>query len=339
MKNLIIAAIASSLLLANLASALDYSVEPGKPVKIIFDTDMGNDVDDALALAILNSLQHEGKCEVLAITLTIPHKLAAPYTQAINEVYGHPKIPIGINPNSPATGFRKERDFLSLAETTHAPRKKFNEKKATSALRLLRKTLAKAKPNSIVMIQVGMFTNMADLLRSGPDDISPKDGKTLVAEKVKFLSLMAGHFTNPKYTEFNVKLDVPSAQYVAENWPTPRVWSGFEIGKAVTFPPECIDNMLPSGHIIRESYQRYIPTPHSRPCWDLTSAWYAVFPDTPLFGKSPRVKVSVVGKGATTFVADPAGPDVYLTMTKEQSEQLKKLFVEHVVRNQGAKKK
>lgn len=306
------------------------------PVKVIFDTDMGNDVDDALALAMLNTLQDDGKCEILAITLTIPHKLAAPYTKAINEAYGHPNIPIGINPNSPAQGFRAERDFLSLAAGTHAPRGGFDAANAPSALRLLRKTLADAKPGSVVIVQVGMFTNLADLLKSGPDDISPKDGMTLAREKVKFLSLMAGNFKDQKYAEFNVKLDVPSAQYVAENWPTARVWSGFEIGKAVLFPAKCIDETLPAGHIIRESYQRYIPTPHQRPCWDLTSAWLGVFPDTPLFGKSEKGRVKVVGKGVTEFAADAAGPDVYLTMTKEQSDSLKAKFAELISRKHAA---
>ncbi len=309
-----------------------------EPVKLIFDTDMGNDVDDALALAILNTLQDEGKCEILAITLTIPHKLAAPYTQAINEAYGHPGIPIGINPNSPAEGFRKERDFLSLAEGAHAPRGGFDAAKAPGALRLLRKTLADAKPGSVVIVQVGMFTNMADLLKSGSDDISPKDGMTLVKEKVRFLSLMAGNFKDQKYAEFNVKLDVPAARHVVAHWPTPRVWSGFEIGKAVLFPAKCIDETLPPGHIIRDSYQRYIPTPHERPCWDLTSAWYAVFPDSALFGKSEKGCVSIVGKGATPFTADATGPDIYLTVTGEQSEALRNIFAERVSRKPGAGK-
>ena len=41
-----------------------------EPIKLIFDTDMGNDVDDALALAMLHSLESRGESELLAITLT-----------------------------------------------------------------------------------------------------------------------------------------------------------------------------------------------------------------------------------------------------------------------------
>ena len=40
-----------------------------KPQKVIFDTDMGNDIDDALALAMLYDYQESGKAKVLAILL------------------------------------------------------------------------------------------------------------------------------------------------------------------------------------------------------------------------------------------------------------------------------
>ena len=34
-----------------------------KPIKIILDTDIGNDVDDVLALALLHALQTENECD------------------------------------------------------------------------------------------------------------------------------------------------------------------------------------------------------------------------------------------------------------------------------------
>ena len=66
------------------------------PVKIIYDTDMGNDVDDALALAMLHSLQNRGESELLAITATKDHDEVAPYLDAINTFYGRGTIPIGV---------------------------------------------------------------------------------------------------------------------------------------------------------------------------------------------------------------------------------------------------
>lgn len=52
------------------------------PVDVIFDADMGNDVDDALALGLLHALESRGECRLLAVTLTKDHPLAAAYTDA-----------------------------------------------------------------------------------------------------------------------------------------------------------------------------------------------------------------------------------------------------------------
>jgi len=48
------------------ASAEPY--DPARPVAIIYDTDIGNDVDDALALGVIHALQSRGECELLAVT-------------------------------------------------------------------------------------------------------------------------------------------------------------------------------------------------------------------------------------------------------------------------------
>src|SRR5579859_5493797 len=50
-------------------SAHAASVPQNKPpqVKVIFDTDIGNDVDDVLALSMLHALQSRADCELLAV--------------------------------------------------------------------------------------------------------------------------------------------------------------------------------------------------------------------------------------------------------------------------------
>src|SRR5208283_5371287 len=67
----------------------------GTPVKIIFDTDIGNDVDDVLALGLLHALQTRGACELLAVTVTKHDQLAGPFVDAVNTFYGRPEVPIG----------------------------------------------------------------------------------------------------------------------------------------------------------------------------------------------------------------------------------------------------
>src|SRR3954447_24362449 len=62
---------------------------------IIFDTDMGNDVDDALALGILHSLSDRAECRLIGVTLTNANPSAVPYVHLVNAFYGRPDIPVG----------------------------------------------------------------------------------------------------------------------------------------------------------------------------------------------------------------------------------------------------
>lgn len=83
-----------SLMLKTLIFIALTSVLHAQSVKLIFDTDMGNDVDDAQALAMIHSLQSRGTLELLAVTSTKDHPLSAPFTDALNTFYGCPKIRI-----------------------------------------------------------------------------------------------------------------------------------------------------------------------------------------------------------------------------------------------------
>ena len=220
--------------------------EPNSPVPLIFDTDIGNDCDDVLALGMIHSLQSRGECELLAVTITKDHELAAPFADAVNTFYGRGEIPIGVcrsdvtNHQGKFNGLATQMDEGKL----RYPHDLKSGKDAPDAVRVLRKTLAAEEDGSVVIAQVGFSTNLANLLRSKPDDHSPLAGKQLVEKKVRLLSIMAGAFrqivgdSGHLYThkEYNVHKDVPSAQKLVADWPTPIVWSGFEIGKNLTYP-------------------------------------------------------------------------------------------------------
>src|SRR6266852_2488659 len=66
------------------------------PVRLIFDTDMGNDVDDAVALAMIHALESRGEAKLLAVTVTKDNRWAAPFIDAMNTFYGRADIPIGV---------------------------------------------------------------------------------------------------------------------------------------------------------------------------------------------------------------------------------------------------
>ena len=294
------------------------------PVKLIFDTDMGNDVDDLMALCMIHNLQKRGACELLAVTITKDHPQAAAFVDAVNTLYGYPDTPIGVVRD----GAAKEAGKFNLLEAKY-PHDLKSGNDAPEAVGLIKKILAEQPDGGVVIAQVGFFTNLARLL----DDA---EGKALVAKKVKMLSIMAGAFQtvqfNTRHLEYNVKLDVPAAQKLAKEWPTPVVWSGYEIGVAAAFPHVVIEqdlNYMPN-HPLKEAYYLYNPPPHDRPTWDPTAVLYALMPDRGYFDLSPPGKVIVENDAATLFrpSKDGKGPHRFLIMSPEQTARVREAIVQ-----------
>jgi inosine-uridine nucleoside N-ribohydrolase len=306
------------------------------PIPLIFDTDIGNDCDDVLAMGVIHSLQTRGECELIAVTITKDHELAAPFTDAVNTFYGRGDIPIGVCRSgvTPHPG-----KFNVLAEQPeNYPHDLKSGKDAPDAVTVLRKTLASQADGTVVIAQVGFSTNLANLLESEPDEISPLAGKELVAQKVRLLSVMAGAFTQIvgdkgnlyDHKEYNIVKDIPSAKKLCKYWPTPITWSGFEIGKNLAYPHESIlqdYNYVPH-HPLSKAYTLYMPPPHNRPTWDLTSVLHAIRPDRGYFDVSAAGRVTVADDGLTTFEEDADGRDRYLVIRDAQKGRTTEALVQ-----------
>ena len=300
------------------------------PIPIIFDTDIGNDVDDVLALGIIHALQSRGVCDLVAVTVTKDHELAGPFVDAVNTFYGRPKIPIGVVRNG-AT--RDEGKFLGMVrDGSLYPHTLKKSSDAPDATALLRRVLAAQPDGSVVIIQVGFATNLARLLDSPADAISPLTGKELASKKVKLVSAMFGAFKPDGgvsgHREYNVVEDLPAAKKFVAEWPSPIVFSGFEVGQAVTFPATSIekDFNYVKNHPLAEAYRRYSPPPHERPRWDLTSVLYAAYPDRGYFGLSGPGRVTVGDDGITRFTAAATGQHRFLTLSKERATRCREAF-------------
>jgi inosine-uridine nucleoside N-ribohydrolase len=258
------------LILVCLMTSVCFAAHP-----VIFDTDMGNDVDDALALAMLHTLSDRGECQLIGVTLTNANLSALAYIRMIDRFYGRDDLPVGA---------------AALRIMQYTGGGAFD-----SAPDLLRRLLQNAT-EKVVIVQTGFSTNLAAMLNS-PDDIA------LVREKVALVVAMAGNFADGA-AEYNVKIDVASAKAVFERWPTPIVFSGFEIGRELPFPATAIerDFTYASPHPIAESYRAYMKMPYDRPTWDLTAVLEAVRPDV-YFSHSDNGTVTVDEKGITHFDA------------------------------------
>ena len=270
-------------------------------VPIIFDTDMGNDIDDALALAMLHSLADRGECRLIGITLTNANPLAVPYVRLLDKFYGRAGLPVGAALRHIKDGDHDNYLGAAMQSVPAAYRDIKPEPPRVPAVVLLRRLLA-GSSQKVTIVQVGFSTNLAALLDSPGDSISPMSGKELVKQKVLLLSAMAGNFSQPK-PEYNVKLDIGAAQTVFEKWPTPIVFSGFEIGQKLLYPQESIEtDFTYSGwHPVTASYRAYAKMPYSRPTWDLTAVLQAVRGHHQYFDVSENGNVSVDDSGVTRF--------------------------------------
>jgi hypothetical protein len=327
-------ALAACLVLGGLAP----SSRAGEPaaVPVIFDTDICGDCDDVLALAMLHNLEARGRCKLLAVTVSADHEQAAPFVDAVNTFFGRGEVPIGAV--TPPGAVAHQSAFLPLADQKDGdalryPHDLLKRADAPPAVEVLRRTLAGQPDGSVVVIQVGFSTNLARLLDSKPDAISPLSGVDLVKEKVRLLSLMAGSFEpidgNAAYEEYNVAQDVTSAQHVAQHWPTPMLWSGFEIGIALPYPSRSIltDYDYVAHHPVSEAYIARNPPPHNRPTWDLTSVLVGVLPDKDYFDLSPPGRVAVGPRGTTTFTPEPDGPHRYLVLREGDAGRVTEALV------------
>src|ERR1035441_10184116 len=281
-------------------------------VPVIFDTDMGNDVDDALALAMLHALASRGECRLLGVTVTKDNPWAAVYVDLVNTFYGRGRIPVGmvkggVTPeNSPMIQVPAERRRAD--GTLVYPRRLASGAEAPDAVALLRRLLAGEKDASVVIVQVGFSTNLARLL-DDPADLE------LVRRKVKLLSVMAGNFAQPK-PEFNVQKDTASARKLFDRWPGEIVASGFEIGDAMKFPAARIakDFAWAADHPVVDAYRAYMKMPYDRQTWDLTAVLYAVRPGGGYFDLSAPGRIAADDAGRTSFRQEAAGKHRYLVL-------------------------
>ncbi|MBI4166796.1 MAG: nucleoside hydrolase [Acidobacteria bacterium] len=328
------------------------------PVNIIKDTDIGNDTDDAMALAILHAFQSRHEANILAVTVSYDNKWAAPFADIINISYGRPDVPIGVvRPGSmPMTpenlGILIPKDLLKvLVERRTAagyfvyPHNITDGRRAPDAISLLRMTLAGQQDEGVVMVQIGPSTNLARLLATDSDTTSPLDGRALVRRKVRFLSVMAGSFTDIQYDgrtypkghpEYNLQMDVHSAQRVFSDWPTPIV-----VTDCASAPPRSAasverDFAYVATHPILEDLHLYTWTHHATAGWpeDVTLKWprsvgfcdenavlYAVRPDEGYFSLSQPGNITVLPDGGSRFEESKTGHERLLTLTDGQKQR------------------
>jgi len=247
--------------------AITATVHADEGVRLIFDTDMMGDVDDVGTVAVLHALANQGEVEILAMGLSGKNPWSPLCLDALNTYFRRPDIPIGAV-EGPAFD-KRSRYAETIAK--EFPHHLASAKEAPDAATLYRKVLAGQPDKSVVIVSVGQVTNFRNLLKTGPDEHSDLEGVELVKRKVKAWVCMGG--TMPEGREANLIHDGPAAAYAIEHWPTPIVFSGWEIGQEIMTGAGLRE--APEGTPVRRAYELYNGL-NDRQSWDQTAVLYAV---------------------------------------------------------------
>lgn len=282
--------------------------KPGVPA-VIFDTDMGPDYDDVGAIALLHALADSGKVRILATVASTTYPRVGPVLSVFNTYFNRPGIPVGVPRDLPGqlpAVPDADRQHWSDTLVARYPHKLRSNAEAEEAVSLYRRVLAAQPDGSVTVVTVGFFTNLANLLRSGPDRHSKLSGRDLVARKVGKLVSMAGKF--PAGKEFNVFKDTKASQVVMADWPTPVLFSGFEIGERLHTGLPLVRNPSIRRSPVQDVFRISIPLDkndaNGRMSWDQTAVLVAVNGPAPYYTTQPG-RMTVADDGSNGW--DTAG--------------------------------
>jgi len=300
---------------------------------IILDTDFGPDCDDAGALALLARYADMGLCRILGVGHCTSNPYGAGAIDATLEYLGRHDIPVGT-----WTGreFLNE-DYCRRYNEPIAKRlpNRYIERPAEDVVRMYRRLLSKQPDGSVEYIAIGPLNSLSALLDSAGDDISPLSGRELIRAKVTKLTMMAGIFRPSdavraaeaeekcgrrieEYAEYNVVCDAAASMNVADNWPTPKAYLGWEAGLMES--GECLAEK-PAEHPVRMAYELWNGAKRCRRCsWDPMTVVYAVAGAQPYVRDSAAGQIRFTAEGYTEFKPDANGVDRFAELTASDEE-------------------
>jgi inosine-uridine nucleoside N-ribohydrolase len=186
------------------------------------DTDIGNDIDDAVALAYL--LRHP-RCRLVGVsTVTGAVEDRSRMAAAVTFAAGRGDVPIFSGYSDPLSG-PGQPNVPQAATLTAEERARSYPAVPDAALQAL-VAAARAKPGELTLLSIGPMTNVARFFDAAPE----------LPKLLKELVLMAGHFWPPKPgAEWNVLCDPEAGRRVAAA-PVRRRWYGLDVTLQCAMP-------------------------------------------------------------------------------------------------------
>ncbi len=221
-------------------------------IKLLLDTDIGTDVDDAVALAYLLA---QPECDLLGITtVTGQANARAALCSVLTTAAGRADIPIYPGAEQPLAGEQRQtvaQQAPSLARWPHQA-----EFPQGQAIDFLRRAI-RAHPGEVVLLTIGPLTNAALLFRDDPE----------TAGLLKSLVLMGGCFNpaSPEYarSEWNVAGDLAATEIVYRAPARVHRSLGLDVTQQVVMGAEAV--------------RKQFTAPLLKPVLDMAEIWFAEF--------------------------------------------------------------
>lgn len=301
---------------------------------IVFDSDMGRNIDTALALAMLYSLGPKGR--VIAVGVSNSSLQAAAFCDAVARFYEgdpnllsngtRPMLPVGLADNgAPLGSVPMLGGPLAMKKPDGTPLfvQGVRDITDTADVRtLIRNALLSQKDQEGIVVLAGPAT---DLVRT----MAVNGGKEVISSKVGLLVAATGAYpTGP--ADPRVKADIASARQLFREWPSPIVAVGTEVGAALPYPGRSIESDFSwsPAHPVVAAYRAFKPMPYDAPAQALAAVLYAADRNEGYFKLSEPGMIEVLDDGRTRFSPSANGKDRYLIVDPSQKQRVIQEFTE-----------
>jgi purine nucleosidase len=303
---------------------------------ILFDCDMGRNIDVALALAVLNTLGAKGR--LVAVGVSSSSLEAAQFCDAVarfyagpapaNPAFARPSSPVGVLDDGPKLASAPMLTVpLGMKKPDGSPVFPHGVKSlidTADARVLFRNTLLGQKDGAATAVLAGPATGFARTL-------ALNGGREAIAAKVGLLVVAAGSFADGP-ADSRIKADIASARQLFAQWPGAIVAVGAEVGAALAYPGRSIetDFSWTPAHPVVESYRAFRDMPYDAPAQAVAAALYAGNPKEDYFRLSEPGTIEVLDDGRTKFTRSENGKHRHLTIDLAQKDRVLKAFTDAV---------
>ncbi len=264
--------------------------------KIIIDTDLCFDCDDALAIAMGNIAHSRRLVELLAVTHCLSDGDCADAIALINKYYQNAQIPIGVSNHCHIDCEEGKSYFVHSLQDLQGNREK---REYPSSAELILEKLSEYKDCTLVFI--GQLNTLAYLIEHKEEFYKGRQIQDLLKTSIKDIVVMGGNFRDSD-AEFNIIQDLAAAKTVVKQWDLPLVFVDFHQGKDVYTGEEV---QKEADNPVAKIYQAFskLSGERLRPSWDPIAVYYAIFGGEEFYHVSAAGRAEILPNGQTVFHA------------------------------------